>query len=71
MISLAKSLSVVGFMAVVDSCSNIIVSPGASMDSSSMVAYNADSGSLFGSLYYYPAADYENGYSPTTMKYFE
>ena len=37
-------------------CSNIIVSPGASFDHSSIVAYNADSVTLYGSLYHYPAA---------------
>jgi dipeptidase len=51
----------VGAVAVVDGCSNIIVSPGASDDSSSMVAYNADSAGLYGSLYHYPAADHADG----------
>ena len=45
-------------------CSNLIVSPGASKDSSSIVAYNADSGTLYGSLYHYPAADH----APGTMR---
>lgn len=39
----------------INACSNIIVSSGASEDSSCMVAYNADSGTLYGSLYHYPA----------------
>lgn len=42
-------------------CSNIIVSPGASADSSSIVAYNADSGSLYGLLYHYPAGSHPAG----------
>jgi dipeptidase len=43
-------------LGVVWSCSNIVVSPGASTDSSSLLAYNADSASMFGELYHYPAA---------------
>lgn len=42
-------------------CSNIIVSPGASVDGSSIISYNADSGSLYGSLYHYPAGDHPSG----------
>ena len=45
----------------VTGCSNIIISSGASQDSSNIVAYNADSVSLYGSLYHYPAADHEPG----------
>lgn len=48
-------------LVAVNACSNIIVSPGASADKSSLVAYNADSGSLYGSLYHYPAADHPEG----------
>ena len=44
------------FMDLFQACSNIIVSPGASSDQSSIVAYNADSVTLYGSLYHYPAA---------------
>jgi len=43
------------------SCSNIIVSGGASTDSSNILAYNADSSALYGSLYHYPAADHPVG----------
>lgn len=43
------------------SCTNIIVSKGASTDSSTMVAYNADSAALYGSLYHYPARDHDAG----------
>lgn len=45
----------------VNSCSNIIISPGASIDKSSIIAYNADSAGLYGSLYYYPSNDYLSG----------
>jgi ankyrin repeat protein len=36
-------------------CSNLLISKGASADSSTMVTCNADSGSLYGMLYHYPA----------------
>ena len=36
-------------------CTNILVTPGASEDGNSMIAYNADSGSLMGMLYHYPS----------------
>jgi len=42
-------------------CTNILVSKGASEDGSTMISYNADSGSLFGSLGHYPAADHPAG----------
>eukprot|EP00602_Paraphysomonas_sp_CaronLab_P009703 CAMPEP_0185024584 /NCGR_PEP_ID=MMETSP1103-20130426/7709_1 /TAXON_ID=36769 /ORGANISM="Paraphysomonas bandaiensis, Strain Caron Lab Isolate" /LENGTH=580 /DNA_ID=CAMNT_0027557599 /DNA_START=14 /DNA_END=1756 /DNA_ORIENTATION=+ len=59
MITFSKVLYIAaGLAGLVDGCSNIIVSPGASADSSSMVAYNADSAALYGSLYHYPAADH-------------
>jgi hypothetical protein len=40
---------------VVDACTNILVSKGASVDGSTQIAYNADSGNLYGSLGHYPA----------------
>jgi len=39
------------------SCTNILVTPGASDDGNPMIAYNADSYDLFGSLYHYPPSD--------------
>ena len=42
-------------------CTNIIITSGASQDSSNMIAYNADSATLYGSLYHYPAADHAAG----------
>jgi hypothetical protein len=42
-------------------CTNILVSSGASADGSTQLAYNADSGSLFGSLGHYPRADHPPG----------
>lgn len=41
-----------------DACTNLIVTKGASADSSVMVTYAADSHQLYGELYYRPAADY-------------
>eukprot|EP00750_Incisomonas_marina_P012629 INCI17126.2.p1 GENE.INCI17126.2~~INCI17126.2.p1 ORF type:complete len:622 (+),score=107.48 INCI17126.2:144-2009(+) len=41
---------------VVDGCTNILVSSGASADGSTQIAYNADAGNLYGSLGHYPAA---------------
>ena len=44
-----------------DACTNVIISPGASADGSSMVSYAADSHSLFGELYFHPAARFTAG----------
>jgi dipeptidase len=38
-----------------DACTDILVTPAASVDGSAMIAYNADSPTLFGSIYHYPA----------------
>jgi len=43
------------FLTTCHACTNILVSPGASHDASTLLAYNADSGSLYGSLGHYPA----------------
>lgn len=45
-------------------CTNILVSKGASLDGSTQIAYNADSGNLFGSLGHYPAANH----NPNSMR---
>ena len=42
-------------------CSNLLVSKGASKDGSVQLAYNADSGGLYGSLGLYPAQDHPEG----------
>ena len=44
-----------------DACTNVIISPGASADGSSMVSYAADSHSLFGELYFRPAGRFAAG----------
>lgn len=40
------------------SCTNMLVDPAASAQGSSIIAYNADSATLYGMLYHYPAADH-------------
>ena len=40
-------------------CTNMLVDPAASTDGSAIVAYNADSATVYGMLYHYPAADHE------------
>ncbi|HER09141.1 MAG TPA: dipeptidase [Bacteroides sp.] len=42
-------------------CTNFLVTPGASVNGSSMITYAADSHVLFGELYFRPAADYPAG----------
>lgn len=42
-------------------CTNLIVGPKASADGSSIVSYSADSYSLFGELYHYPAMKHAKG----------
>ncbi len=42
-------------------CTNLLVAKGASVDGSTMVTYSADSYSLFGELYHWPAATYPAG----------
>jgi dipeptidase len=42
-------------------CTNFLVTPGASVNGSSMITYAADSHVLYGELYYRPAANYPAG----------
>ena len=42
-------------------CTNFIITKGASADGSCMVTYSADSHTLYGELYYTPAADHPAG----------
>ena len=44
-----------------NTCTNVIVSSGASRDGSVLVSYAADSHYLFGELYYHPAAYWKTG----------
>ncbi len=43
------------------SCTNFLITRGASADGSCMITYAADSHTLYGELYYQPAADYPEG----------
>jgi dipeptidase len=43
------------------SCTNFLVTKGATKDGSTMISYSADSHVLFGELYHYPARDYPAG----------
>ena len=56
---IAALLLMAGFQAM--ACTNFIITKGASKDGSVMVSYAADSHSLYGELYYRPAADYPLG----------
>ena len=42
-------------------CTNFLVTKGASTDGSTMISYSADSHILYGELYHWPAASYEEG----------
>ncbi len=44
-----------------DACTNFLITRGATKDGSTMITYAADSHSLYGELYYWPAADYPDG----------
>ena len=58
---LALAAAAAAFSFRSDACSNVIVSPGASADGSSMVSYAADSHWLFGELYFRKAAKWPAG----------
>ena len=44
-----------------DGCTNFLITKGASVDGSTMITYAADSHTLYGELYYTPAADHPVG----------
>ena len=54
-------MAVVGGMQFSLACTNFLISKGASIDGSTMITYAADSHTLYGELYYQPAADYPAG----------
>lgn len=60
-LTLLVALCVVSFMKPAQACTNFLITPGASVDGSSMISYAADSHVLYGELYHYPAADYPEG----------
>lgn len=51
-----------------DSCTNLLITPGASADGSAMVSYSADSHTRYGTLVHFPAATYPKG---TMVKIYE
>jgi len=55
-VSSLRSAAFAALFATSHGCSNLLITPGASADGSSMISYNADSGTLYGSLYHYPAS---------------
>ncbi len=50
-----------GVFTAATGCTNILVTRGASKDGSTMITYAADSHTLYGELYYMPAANYPSG----------
>jgi dipeptidase len=58
---LALSLAFVFTGNRVNACSNFLVTKGATVDGSNMISYSADSHTLYGELYYWPAATYPAG----------
>lgn len=49
-------------------CTNFLITKGASKDGSTMISYSADSHTLYGELYHWPAARYAKG---TLLKVYE
>lgn len=58
---LLVAFMIFGAVKIVDACTNILVTKGASKDGSTMISYSADSHVLYGALYFRPAADYPAG----------
>lgn len=58
---LAISLAFAFSVNKVYACSNFLVTKGATVDGSNMISYSADSHTLYGELYYWPAATYPAG----------
>ena len=56
-----SALAVVALEAEGNTCTNVIVTRGASKDGSVLVSYAADSHHLYGELYYQPAMDWKPG----------
>ncbi len=58
---LALFLAIVFGSMTADACTNYLVTKGASADGSTMITYAADSHTLYGELYYFPARDHAPG----------
>jgi len=60
-ISFLTAMTVCLSLQKAESCTNILVTPGASAQGASMISYSADSHQLYGALYFQPAADHAPG----------
>lgn len=60
-ITLFVSISLLLAITTADACTNFLITKGASVDGSTMICYSADSHTLYGELYFRPAADYPAG----------
>lgn len=60
-IHLLASLSLLLAVSTTEACTNFLITKGASADGSTMICYSADSHTLYGELYFRPAADYPDG----------
>ncbi len=68
-IALGGLLLLASGQVVTDACTNILVTRGASKTGSTMVSYSADSHTLYGELYFRPAADYAPGAMMTVREW--
>ncbi len=59
-IFIALIISIIQFNPL-NACTNFLISKGASADGTPMITYAADSHTLYGELYYWPAANYKTG----------
>ncbi|UCE19111.1 MAG: C69 family dipeptidase [Gemmatimonadota bacterium] len=60
-IALANSLLLFSLASPGISCTNFLITKGASVDGSTMISYSADSHVLYGDLYYMPAGNHRAG----------
>lgn len=58
---LAITFVIAGSFQALQACTNLLVTKGASTDNSTMISYAADSHTLFGELYHWPAKTYDKG----------
>jgi dipeptidase len=52
------SIAIVNNIQTTNACTNYLITPGATTDGSAFISYAADSGSLYGTLGFYPAGDH-------------
>lgn len=64
MSTIAQAAALAALAAVAKACTNLIVTPEATVDGSTIFSYSADSGSLYGTLGQYPAGNH----APGTMR---